>query len=296
MKKLSILQGMLLLAGLAFFAGCSKDDDEQPGAPTIAFYEENGFISADTSAKYNDTLRFMVYNVYNGTDLLINFKAKLNDYIVIDSSINQKNFTIEIVTNKDVSDAEVWKFEITDNAGHKTDFAITVTGNFGPINKYTEILLGAQDNPSVESFVSYSNDTVTKYFQAAAFDHQANIDMFCFYEDTPQHQNLMTLAAPGTNITGIFTGTTSPENYTIKNETFFVLTPLSILEFESIENDARVIAAFNPENIDNMANTLEAGDVYAFLLQSGKYGLLKVSAVDGTEAGTLKFDVKIQKE
>jgi hypothetical protein len=77
---------------------------------------------------------------------------------------------------------------------------------------------------------------------------------------------------------------------------FFVLTPLSVLEFESIENDARVIAAFDPENIDNMANTLEVGDVYAFLLQSGKYGLLNVTAVEGTEAGTLKFDVKIQVE
>jgi hypothetical protein len=57
-----------------------------------------------------------------------------------------------------------------------------------------------------------------------------------------------------------------------------------------------VATALNVRSQDNMANTLEAGDVYAFLLQSGKYGLLKVSAVDGTEAGTLKFDVKIQKE
>ena len=281
MKKLIILSGIIMLASILFIAGCSKDDEPTPGNPTISFLEENGYISSNTSAQYNDTLRFMVYNVYNGTDMLVKFTARLNGYSIIDSTINGKNFTIEIVTNKTTEDEEAWKFEITDNAGHKTDFTITVTGDFGPIKTYTGILLGAQDNPSVESFVSYSNDTITRYFQAQAFNHQADIDMFCFYEDTPEHQNLMTLAAPGSNITGIFTGATSPENYTTKNLTFFVSTTMSATEFEAIDNDARVIAAFDPENKYKKANKLDPTEIYAFLLQSGKYGLLKVTDVAG---------------
>jgi hypothetical protein len=293
MKKLFILSGIFLLIGILELMSCSKED-EKTASPTIAFYDETGFISQDTVAKYNDTLRFKVYSIYNGTDKLEKFVVRMNGYLFIDSAINASSFSIDIVANKTIEDVEVWKFETTDNAGHKTDFEITITGLFGPIKSYKDILLGAQDNPSIESFVSYSNDTVTKYFQTAAYIHQAAIDMFCFYEDIPDHQNFMTLAAPGSNISGIFTGMTSPENYSIKNTTYFVLTTLSVLEFESIENDARVIDAFVTGNKILMANQLNPEDIYAFLLESGKYGLLKVTAVEGAEAGTLKFDVKIQ--
>jgi hypothetical protein len=294
MKKLVILSGMLLFTGLLFLSSCSKDEDVKPGDPSMSILVENGFISADTSVKYNDTLRFMVYNIYNGTDLLTKFTARLNGNAVIDSTINEKSFTIEIVTNKTIEDEEVWKFEVTDNAGNKSAFSITVTGDFGPIKTYPNITLGAQDNPSVESFASYSNDTCTKYFQAEAFNHQADIDMFCFFENTPEHPNMMTLAAPGSNITGIFTGATAPENYTTKNITFYVQTTMTALEFDAVENDAKVLAAFDQENKYKKANKLDPGDVVAFWLQSGKYGLLKITAVAGTEDGTLKFDVKIQ--
>jgi hypothetical protein len=294
MKKLFILSGMLLFAGTLFLSSCSKDEDVKPGNPTMSFLVENGYISENTTASYNDTLRFMVYNVYNGTDMLTHFKASMNTFAVIDSTISEKNFTIEIIRNKNVEETEVWKFETTDNAGHTVNFSITITGDFGPIKSYTDILLGAQDNPTIESFVSYSNNTFTKYFQADAFNHQADIDMFCFFENTPDHPNMMTLAAPGSNITGIFTGATAPENYTMKNVTFYVQTTLTALEFDAVENDAKILSVFDPENKYKKANQLDAGDVVAFWLQSGKYGLLKVTDVQGTEDGTLEFDVKIQ--
>jgi hypothetical protein len=294
MKKLFILPGMLLFAGLVFLSSCSDDEDKKPGDPTMSLLIENGYISENTTAGYGDTLRFLIYNVYNGTDMLTHFKVSINDFTTIDSTISIKNFTIEIITTKTIEPSEVWKFEITDNAGNKTDYSITITGDFGPIYTYTNVMVGAQDNPTVESFISYSNDTVTKYFQADAFDHQADIDMFCFFENTPEHPNMMTLAAPGSNITGIFTGATAPDNYTIKNVTFYVQTTMTALEFDAIENDARVLAAFDPENKYKKANKLDPGDVVAFWLQSGRYGLLKVTNVAGTENGTLRFDVKIQ--
>lgn len=285
---------MLLLAGSLFLTSCSKDEEEKPGNPTMSFLVEDGYVSGNTNAGYGDTLRFMVYNVYNGTDVLTHFKASRNDSILIDSTINKTNFTIEIIENKTVDASEVWKFEVTDNAGNKTDYTLTVTGVFGPIYTYEGILLGAQDNPSVESFLSYSNDTFTKYFQAEAFNHQEDIDMFLFFENTPEHPNMMTLAAPGSNISGIFTGATAPENYTVKNVTFYCQTTLTAAEFDAVTNDAMILASFDQENKYKKANKLDPGDVVAFWLQSGRYGLLKVTNTAGEESGQLEFDVKIQ--
>jgi hypothetical protein len=294
MKKLIILSGMLLLAGTLFLSSCSKDEDEKPGNPTMSFLVEDGYVSENTVAGFGDTLRFMVYIVYNGTDALTHFKASMNGFVEIDSAINKTSFTIEITRNKTVEAAEVWKFELTDNAGNKTDYSLTVTGNFGPIFSYSGILLGAQDNPSVESFLSYSNDTFTKYFQADAFNHQADIDMFLFFENTPEHPNMMTLAAPGSNISGIFTGATAPENYTTKNVTFYCQTTMTATEFDAIENDAMILAAFDQENKYKKANKLDPGDVVAFWLQSGRYGLVKITNTAGAESGQIEFDVKIQ--
>jgi hypothetical protein len=294
MKKLIYLSGIMLIAGSLFMISCSDDEEDKPGNPTMSLLVEDGYISANTTAKYDDTLRFMVYNFSNGTDLLSNFTATVNGDQLVDSTFEKTSFSIEIIAQKTVLDEEVWKFETTDKAGHIVSFSVTVTGDFGPIITHTDILLGAQDNPTTESFLSYSNGTFTKYFQAQAFEHQADIDMFCFYEDTPEHQNFMSLAAPGTNISGIFTGTTAPEYYTTKDTTYFVATNLTVLDFESITNDARIIEAYDFENDYRKASKLDPGDILAFRLQSGRYGLLNVTAVEGTEDGTLKFDVKIQ--
>jgi hypothetical protein len=105
----------------------------------------------------------------------------------------------------------------------------------------------------------------------------------------------MTLAAPGSNITGIFTGSTAPDFYTVKNVTFFVKTTLTTAQFDAVQNDAVIRASFDPQNQFKKAKLLSVGEVYAFLLQSGKYGLFKVVAVNGSETGTLQIAIKIQK-
>jgi hypothetical protein len=294
MKKLIYLTGIMLIAGSLFMISCSDDEEDKPGNPTMSLLVEDGYISANTTAEYDDTLRFMVYNFSNGTDLLSNFTATMNGDQLIDSTFEKTSFSIEIMAQKTVLDEEVWKFETTDKAGHIQSFSLTVTGNFGPIITHSDILLGAQDNPTTESFLSYSNGTFTKYFQAQAFEHQADIDMFLFFENTPEHPNMMTLAAPGSNISGIFTGETAPQNYTTINVTFYCQTTMTAAEFDAVENDAMILAAFDMENKYKKANKLDPGDVVSFWLQSGKYGLLKVTATEGVETGTLTFDVKIQ--
>lgn len=294
MKKFSSILVLLIVFGSIILTSCSKDDND-PGSPTLAFTQGTGYVSADTSVGYGVTVKFGITVNSNGTDNLVKFQMIANATVVLDSTINTNTFSMEINTSKTVQAQDVFKFVATDFAGNNVEKTITLTGDFGEINTYNSIVLGAQDNPTVESFVSYSNSTATKYFQAAAFENQAAIDMFCFYENTASNQNLMSLAAPGSNITGIFEGATSPENYTTKNTTYFVKTSLTAEQFDAVSNDAIILALYDTENDFRKAKQLTAGDVYCFKLQSGKYGLYKVVAVTGAEAGTLEIAVKIQK-
>jgi hypothetical protein len=293
MKKLFSIFSLILISASLFIAGCSKDEDPIP--PTITFKQDAGYISSNTSAAFGDTLNFGITAKANGTDNLVKFQIFANGQQLLDSTINTQTFTLDLYTVKSVLDKEVWKFVTTDIAGNSKSDSITITGNFGQINTYNTLTIGAQNNTADKGFISYSNSTTTQYTQDEAFNHQADIDMFCFYENTTGHVNLMTLAAPGSNITGIFTGATSTENYTTKNVTYFVKTTLTAAQFDAVQNDAVILASYDPNNKFKKAKLLTVGDVYSFKLQSGKYGLYKVTAVDGVEDGKVTIAVKIQK-
>lgn len=282
-----------VVSALFINAGCKKE--KEPVLPTIKLKQASGYISSDVSAAYADTLLFGITVDYNGADNLVKFQLMCDDSLMVDSTINTTRFVFEYTALKSVKDKEVWKFMTTDFAGNKVMDSVTVTGAFGEISSYSSIVLGAQNNTSVPGFVSFSNNTATLYTLDEAFNHQADLDLFCFYENTSGHVNLMTLAAPGSNITGIFGGDHDPSNYTTKNVTFFVKTSLTAADFNAVSNDAKILASFDPNNKFKKAKLLTAGDVYAILLHSGKYGLFKVVAVHGTEDGTLEIAAKIQK-
>lgn len=293
MKKITTLFSLILLAGSMIFTGCTKDDS--PVSPTVLLKSGIGYISANAQAAYGDSLQFGITAKSNGSDNLVKFTIYANDEKILDSTINTQNFVIDLISRKSILDTEVWKFVTTDIAGNEGTNTITITGIFGQISTHNTVTLGAQANITEKSFLSLRNDAANTYFQEEAFYHQADIDMFCFYEYSVDYPNYMTLAAPGSKITGIFTGSTAPDNYGTKNVTFFVKTTLTAAQFDAVHNDAIVLASYDPANKFKKAKALAAGEVYAFMLDSGKYGLLKITAVTGIENGSLQMSVKIQK-
>ncbi len=293
MKTLFSVISLVMISASIFFAACSKVEDPIP--PTITFNKDAGYVSANTTAKFGDTLKFGITAQSNGTDKLVKFSMFANGTLLLDSTFSAQNFVYNFYTVKNVNDKDTWRFVTTDMAGNIKSDSIIISGNFGEILTYNSIKIGAQNNVTDKSFLSFSNSTSTLFFQADAFTHQADIDMFCFYENTASHVNLMTLAAPGSNITGIFTGTTAPDFYTTHNITFFVKSALTATQFDAVQNDAVILGSFDTKNQFKKAKLLTVGDVYAFKLSSGKYGLYKVTAVEGAEAGSVQIAVKIQK-
>lgn len=288
-KLLTFCAAIALIATL--FTSCSKDE-EVLGGPVVNFITTTGYTGADATVLYGDTILVGISAVSNGSDNIKQIKISANNEAIKDTSVSQPQFQISFNIVKGVAASETWKFEVIDVAGNST-IKTLVLSRVNQINTYNVILLGAQDNPTDPSFLSTSDGV--SYMQAQAFDNQAKIDMFCFYENTASHQNLMTLASPGSNITGIFTGATSPENYTIKNVTFFVKTTYTTAQFDAVTTDENIITGFDPANKFKKAKQLAVGEVYAIQVQSGKYGLLKITNVTGTETGKLEFTLKMQK-
>lgn len=294
MRRVFSLLGLIMFTGL-IFTSCTKDENE-PVLPVVAFDQKPGFITEDATAAYGDTLFFGVILKGNGTDNLVKLMIKANDQTVLDSTINTQNFNIILSTIKGTNPKDVWSFSTTDVAGNRKEETITITANFGAINTYTTILMGAQDNATTESFLSLSDNAATLYLQAAAFQNQSKIDIFCFYENTPTHQNLMSLGSPASGITGVFTGATSPDNYTTKNLTRFCKTELTSAQFDAIGDDALLLDQYKAADARKKASVLAVNDVYAFRIQSGLTGLFKVLEVNGDATGTLKIAVKVQKQ
>jgi hypothetical protein len=288
-KTFMFVAAIALIAVL--FTSCSKDE-EVLGGPTVTFITTAGYTSADVTLLYQDTVMVGISAVGNGSDNIKQIKITANEELLKDTAVSQPQLELSINIIKGVAATETWKFEVIDVAGHST-IKTLVLSRVNLINSYNVLLLGAQDNPTDPSFLSTSDGV--RYMQAQAFENQAKIDLFCFYENTASHQNMMTLASPGSNITGIFTGTTSPENYTIKNVTFFVKTTLTAAQFDAITTDEAILSAFDNDNKFKKAKQLAVGEVYAIKVQSGKYGMFKVTNVTGTETGKLEFTLKMQK-
>ncbi len=290
-KKL-LLPAALLLLSATLFTSCSKDDETiDNGNPAITFKTGEGYTWQDVVVKYNDTIKVGLAITSNGSDNLTHLKITANDQVVKDTTISVPGINMEFSIIKGLAAVETWKFEIGDAAGHTQSKNLKIS-RINLVTFYSGVVLGAQNNTADNGFMSATSGLT--YSIDGAFENQELIDLFCFYEDTPEHQNLMTLAAPGSNITGIFTGEHAPEFYTTQNRTYFVKTDLTPAEFNAVTTDDLMLTKFDNESKLRKAKKLNADEVYVLLFQNGKYGLLKVISVEGTEDGRLTFDLKVQ--
>lgn len=154
------------------------------------------------------------------------------------------------------------------------------------------VKLGAQSNTSIPGF--YSVSEIKTYTMDQGFQNQSAIDIFCFYE--AETGNNIALASPGSNITGIFTGASSVENWTTVNTTRFSATTLTVAQFDAVvETDELIVTAYDTANNYRKAKDLKIDDIYAFKTQAATNGLLKVTeVVQGTD-GSVTFEVKVKK-
>lgn len=160
--------------------------------------------------------------------------------------------------------------------------------------------LGAQSNATYGAF--YSIDLNKTYMQEAAFAVQDTINLLCFYEhdEINNRINDITLSSPGANITGIFTGETSVENWTVKNLTTFTLpaTAITPAEFDLLKQNDAIIESYYDNTVvsgNKKAKLLKIDDIYAFKTHDNIYGLFKVTDVEQGAEGYVEIELKLKK-
>lgn len=161
------------------------------------------------------------------------------------------------------------------------------------------VKMGAQSNTTIGAF--YSIDQNKVYAQDLASTNQDKIDFLCFYENVaPSRINNITLSSVGASITGIYTGTTTPDNWTTKRLTTFTAptTTITTAEFDLLKlNDAVIESYFNSTltSGNKKAKDLKVDDIYAFKTQDNVFGLVKVISVAQGADGYVEFELKYKK-
>ena len=162
---------------------------------------------------------------------------------------------------------------------------------------FKTITLGAQSNEDIDGFYSFNNEKT--YSMEKAAQNQATIDLLCFYEFTDSHQNYTTISSPGANITGIFTGDNSPENWTVTDTTYFYEldpTVFTVTQFDALTgNDAIIETLFNADEAKRKAKDLQVDDMYAFQTEDNYYGIFKVVSVVQGETGYVEIKYILNK-
>ncbi len=275
------------------FTSCSKEESTNNNIPVLQLKTNGIYTFADTAIAEGSQITIGLKAFANQGENLCNLLVISNDSIrLLDYGFNASVIVKDVLINKNSDSIQKLDFIIRNTKGLSTSLQIVLTKNgsaYKPIIYYPEITLGGQSNLTVGSFYSLGNGLV--YNQNDASQNQTLINLLYFYH--PLEFN--TLASPGANVTGIYQGANAPEFWTLKNTTYFSRNTINIptSSFDNASNDSLIIAN-TFINGGRKAKGLTSGQIWAFLTENNKFGLIKILEVNGQESGTVKIAVKMQ--
>lgn len=253
------------------------------GAPVIS-----GFTLSQDTASSGDVIT--VSATFTGDTQLSSYTFTNIDGTSITNSISGTSYNFsETFTVGSYSDGDILSITINvvDQDGlNDTQTKQLVINNANPINTYTAVLMGAQNNASSGGF--YDAVTNMTYTLSSANSNQGDIDFVYYHGAT----NQATLAAPNNQVVDGSMGASGfswTQAWTVKNATRFINTTI---DFDAQTDDSEIAALTGFSDSD--FNNLSVGDVIGFELFDGKKGIVKVTDITGTDAGTITFSVKVQ--
>jgi hypothetical protein len=299
MKKLSFLFAIVLMASMPFLTSCGTDDGTTEVKPTINFTGGAGFTSSDVTLQAGDPIKVGI-SAFSNTSSKTKLKTlkvvrtfNNTPFTALDSTLNSTdafNITLESFAYP-AAGVEKWTFTITDKDGEFSEISFNITTTAGgPINEYSQKILGSYDNSAYGSSFASADGTV--YSLADAKANAAKIDWMYYYGATA----FATFSAPSdASASSVFSGTNGPANWSVRNDTKLGKVTLPTgLTWASITTDAEIVILAS-EASDSKVTALTVGQIVAFKTVTGKLGLIKVEAITGTGAGTITYSVKVQK-
>jgi len=300
MKRVFFVLIAFVLTSVTLFTSCTDDTtDPVDLPPTINFVAGSGYISADATVALNSPFVVKVSMQQNATS-----GAKLQSLNVtrifanqtigdttFDISTNDASVTMEItfISVNEVGQENI-EFEVVDKDNQKEQISLKITtqATAGPIDSWTEKILGSWSNPTGSSFASINGNV---YTLDQAFANQTLIDWMYWWGASTS----ATIGAPDdANAALVFnTGDYQLANWSTKNATRFKTTTITPAAFDAMTDDSDIVdiaTGADQSRIGEMA----VDQVIAFVTVTGKMGLIKVRAIETGSAGAMTIDVKVQ--
>ncbi len=282
---------IFIICGILY--SCKKESESAP--PTITLIHDAGFAAGDTTLSVGAKVKIGINAKAMGANITyinVSIDNGTNIQTLLDSGLNvsELNWTYEII--KSSLAAEKWIITVMDKDRNKSSVSVTLTksaiSQYGNIISFNNITLGAQSNISFGNFFSFN--TGLTYTLADAFAFQDSIDMLYYFGPY-----LSTLSSPNeTEAPNYYTGVNGISNWTIKNETRYDTTDVSLISFHAASNDSLILAAYNPIDAKRKAKYLEAGMLLSFIDHAGKLGLIEISSVTAGDTGHVVMNIKRQ--
>ncbi len=284
-----------LIVFLFMFYSCQRSETL---VPSIYLTTDSGYVFKDTVLASGDPFNVQI-NADFGGDVNITNVIIRNEHEGIvtnyfDTGMNVQTIKISKLLTKSVYDKEVWTFIAIDKNGGNASVSFTVTKDPGSVYgniRHLNATMGAQSSTLIGSFMSLN--TGVTYFQDSAFAHQDSIEMLYYYDAVNGEAN--TIASPNANMgTTIYTGSSGPLNWALRNETRYYKTTLTLADFNACNNDSLLLVSYSELNAKRKAKNLVVGDIYSFKTAHNKYGLFYTQDLIGLETGSVNAIILIQ--
>jgi 5-hydroxyisourate hydrolase-like protein (transthyretin family) len=207
-----------------------------------------------------------------------------------DTAIDVTAYSIDVnLLALNVEGVEKIEFTITDKDGKtaKVSLNITTESSAGPINSFTDKILGSYNSNIGASFASLDG---TVYSLADAKANSEKIDWVYFYGAV----SAATIASPNDvdaqavynhPINGI-------QTWDIRNDTKFRKV-IDNIEWNDITDDSILIEQCVGAD-QTKINQLAVGDLISFVAANGKTGMIKIDNIVAGADGTIDISVKVQ--
>lgn len=278
---------------LIILQSCSK---EVPlgVVPQIALLPDSGCVYSDTTLPMGSILRFSIKAVSNASPIT-NFTVKYifgNETYFLDTGVYTNDFAYSFSVQKGNAEVEEWLFSVMNKERLSASYRIKIfpdTGAvFGNIKEYS-LILGAQNNSSYGPFYSFQSDAAYT-LQEASLEQQL-IDMNYYYHT--EYESV--LSSPNDNDAPlVFIGPNGIGNWHTRNESRYNLTSLTPSNFDAVQTDSTLIVSYDITGAKRKAKNISVGQIWAFKIQSGKIGLIRIDNVVQGDAGKVELSIKLQ--
>ena len=297
MRK-NLLLGLALISLFGLMVSCGED--AQP--PSITVLEGSGYYVSGTAVAPGAVVTIAAKATANATSAenIKSMKVLRGDNSqftseVFDASTVTKEWNIPAL---ETAGTETITIIATDNAGETAEAYVDIVTDEALAGslKTNTIVLGAQDN-TTGSFCASFEGMVYTVGELKGAGNYADIDIIYYYGDVNKSALFSPKAIVDADIT--WGGLLPVSSWTTINETKF--RKAAAADFDNATyNSVATLGALADLDIANGGDApiegLAIGDAYAFKTADGKYGIFSITAITGTNEGTVGFTVKIQDE